>query len=110
MKFCDRHWKMAKDAIAERGLDRDLATTGEEALARATAGRDDPLMKLHWMITGRATEMLGPWLLMVDEDGADRCPQCEISKACTCGVADCADAWTPSAADALAKELAAGQA
>lgn len=105
MKFCDRHWSMARAAITERGLAKDIAANGEEAMQRALEGTDDPLMRLFWMISNRVLEGLGLGLLTLDENGADRCPQCEVSKACSCEVANCADEWTASAADFIAADL-----
>lgn len=115
MKFCERHWTMAKDKIKAIGADHLIASSGEEAAQRAANGTDDPLMQLHWMIANRAMEALGPWLLLLNDDGTDRCPQCEFSKGCAasdqpCGDPNCADAWTEGAGNAIAQMLAEAKA
>jgi len=111
MRICQRHWDACKAAIVERGLARDIAKDGAEAMRRALEGRDDPLMTLHWMLTNRALEMLGLGLMSPAADGGERCQVCELSAACAasekpCGTADCADALIPSAADFLAQQAA----
>lgn len=81
MKFCQKHWDMLRSAIEARGLMHLVAKSGEAAMERAVEeveGRADdtsydPLMSAHWMISGRAIEMGGLYLMT-----GDLCPICEV--------------------------------
>lgn len=82
MKFCLPHWDELKEAIKKRGLFHLVAKDGQAAVERmkeemaGTQGDDnyDPLMTAHWMITGKALEMAGLYLLH-----GDLCPLCELN-------------------------------
>lgn len=101
-----------KEALKERGLYRDIAKDGAEAAQRALEGRDDPLMKLHWMIANRALEWLGLALMTNKEDGSERCPCCEVSSTCAgkCGTPNCGDDMIVGASNALTSLLAEAKA
>lgn len=83
MKFCQPHWDALRAAVESRGLGHLIAANGRDALARTVAeleGRDepddfDPLMSAHWMIAGRATDVLGLAIFT-----GDYCPVCELLK------------------------------
>ena len=83
MKFCDDHWSRLRAAIEARGLSHLVAKSGEAAHARMTAELNgtadsstyDPLMNAHWMITNRALQMGGLYLMT-----GDYCPLCEVVK------------------------------
>lgn len=80
MKFCQKHWDMLRAAIETRGLMHLVAKGGEAAMERAvdeingvaTDATYDPLMAAHWMISGRAIEIGGLYLMT-----GDHCPVCE---------------------------------
>jgi len=106
MKFCHFHWDMLKNAVEDKGMWHLVAKSGQEAMERTKSeiedgsqpGNFDPLMRLHWMISGRALEGLGLYLL-----SGDYCPMCEAGKCC----AKCkslVDSWPNSAADAVKEE------
>lgn len=90
MKFCQLHWDELKAAIDERGLSHLIAKDGRGAVNRvvaeiegtATDASYDPLMAAYWMITGRALEMGGLYLMT-----GDYCPLCELEKHTEHGVA-----------------------
>jgi hypothetical protein len=78
MKMCQKHWDMLRDAIKDRGLAHMVASNGREAAARLAKpdadGSDfDPLMAAFMMISGRAIEDGGLYLLK-----GDYCPVCEV--------------------------------
>lgn len=83
MKFCQPHWDKLRAAIEARGLSHLVAKDAQTAMAdtvaqlegTATEANYDPLMNAHWMITGRALQMGGLYLMM-----ADHCPVCEVMK------------------------------
>jgi hypothetical protein len=83
MKICQDHWGKLRAAIKERGIDHLVARTGKEAAENMKAdleGRErdyDPLMDCHWMITSRAVEHGGLYLMAPKEDGTEYCPICE---------------------------------
>jgi hypothetical protein len=101
MKFCQPHWDKLRAALKERGVDHLGAKTGEQAIADMSAdfdGREreyDPLMDCHWMITNRALESGGLYLMGAKEDGSQYCPVCEAEAH---GVP--VDSWINGAADA----------
>ncbi len=81
MKFCMPHWAELKTAIDIRGLSHLVAKDGKVAADRlkdelmgvATKDTYDPLMNAHNMITCRALEAGGLYLLT-----GDFCPLCEL--------------------------------
>lgn len=105
MKFCQAHWEEAKQAIKSRGLFDLVAADKYEAFQQMvdelkgeekTVENFDPLMTLHWMIVGRATEIGGLYLLTQKPDGTDYCPVCEAESHGFHG-------WINSAANAVAE-------
>lgn len=86
MKFCQSHWDKLRAAIELRGIGHLGAQSGPEAVERAkqelagaaTDATYDPLMSCHWMITGRALEMGGLYLMGPTPDGGEYCPVCEV--------------------------------
>lgn len=86
VKFCLPHWERLRAAINERGLTSLIARGGAAAAERttdefkgtATDATYDPLMACHWMITNRALEGLGLYVLTTKEDGSEYCPICEV--------------------------------
>lgn len=83
MQFCTDHWNKLRLAIANRGIDHLVAKDGEAAITNEIAklsgetGSYDPLMACHWMITNRALEFGGLYLMFPKEDGSQHCPVCE---------------------------------
>lgn len=83
MQFCADHWTKLKAAISNRGLDHLVAKSDKEALENSVAQINnqpsvyDPLMDCHWMITNRALERGGLYLLSSKLDGTQYCPVCE---------------------------------
>jgi len=87
MKFCDKHWRMLRAAIETRGISHLVAGSSEEAHAamkedlqayidgRESIAPYDPLMSCHWMISSRAIELGGLYLMT-----GDHCPVCEAMK------------------------------
>lgn len=81
MQFCQKHWDMLRAAINDRGLSHLVAKSSEEAMESIVAqlqggeGDYDPLMDCYWMITNRALEVGGLYLL-----SGDLCPVCEAMK------------------------------
>jgi hypothetical protein len=96
MKFCDAHWTVLRAAIQTRGLWHLVAPDGVDAARRVQAELDgeavardyDPLMAAYWMITGRALECGGPYLMGQKPDGADYCPLCELEEKSPAKAAD----------------------
>lgn len=83
MQFCTDHWDKLRAAIVSRGLDHLVAKDGKAAISNEIAklngeeGKYDPLMSCHWMITNRALETGGMYLMFTKEDGTQYCPVCE---------------------------------
>lgn len=117
MKFCQPHWDALKLAVESRGLGHLIAANGRDAMARAVAelkGTDepddfDPLMAAHWMISGKALEMGGLYLMT-----GGYCPICEVVKhhPADCGKPDCTPEsyerwWIDGPADAVLAEARA---
>lgn len=81
MQMCEKHWTMLREAIEARGLTPFIAKDGQEAMQQAIdqiEGDDthyDPLAASNWLITGRALEMGGLYLM-----SGDYCPVCEVMK------------------------------
>lgn len=83
MKFCQPHWGSLRAAIDARGLAPLVAKSGQAAHANLVAELDgsadasnyDPLMSAHWMISGRALELGGLYLL-----NGEYCPLCEVEE------------------------------
>jgi hypothetical protein len=83
MQICDKHWKMMRAAIEERGLSGLVAQSGEALMERTLAEADgsatpagyDPLAACNWMVMGRAIESGGLYLM-----NGDFCPICEAMK------------------------------
>lgn len=111
MKFCDRHWQLLRAAINKRGL-TPLTKSGEAhvaALAEKREGPFDPLMGAHNMIVVRVLDGAGLILLVPNEDGTEKCPQCFAQATCTCTrpPEECQrdiDAWTDQVADLALEE------
>jgi hypothetical protein len=84
MKFCQPHWDRLRNAIKERGIDHLGAKTGEQVIEEMKADLEgqkrpyDPLLDCHWMITCRAMELGGLYLMTQKEDGSNYCPICEV--------------------------------
>jgi hypothetical protein len=81
MQICEKHWAMVRAAIEARGLSHLVAKSGEQLMANTIAeskGEDapyDPLAAVNWMISGRALEQGGLYLMT-----GDYCPVCEVMK------------------------------
>lgn len=86
--MCTTHWDALKGAIEVRGMGHLIAANARDAHARAVSevkGASevddfDPLMAATWMIYGRATNDFGLVMMTLDEQGAHRCPLCELLK------------------------------
>lgn len=86
MKMCQPHWDELRKAIADRGLSHLVAKDGKVAIERvedelrgtATDKTYDPLMDAHWMISGKALEMGGLYIMGEKHDGSQYCPLCEV--------------------------------
>lgn len=108
MKPCQCHWDQMRAAIKTRGLFDLVATSGEEAVKQTmddlkgvpkTIENYDPLMSLYRMITNRALECGGLYLMTTKEDGSDYCPLCEVVKHAKNSDTD--TIWINGAADAI---------
>lgn len=109
MKFCQPHWEELREKIRERGLYGLVATSGEQAVAQLVDGVEngtkktnfDPLMAAHNQLVSNAIGVVGLALMMLNEDGSERCPVCYLIANCQCGKAgDCPfTTWTTKAAD-----------
>lgn len=83
MRFCKDHWDKLRTAIKNRGLDHLGAKTTEQLHAdmvdqlRGSQTDYDPLMDCYWMISNRAIEMGGLYMMTVKENGEHYCPVCE---------------------------------
>ncbi len=83
MKPCQKHWEKLKAAIRSRGLWHLVAADGKAAMenvetdlrGRADDRNYDPLMACFFMITSRALDMGGLYLMT-----GDFCPVCEALK------------------------------
>lgn len=103
MKFCQSHWDQLGAAIEARGLSHLVAKSGADAAKRmveelrgqATDDTYDPLMAAHWMLSGRALECGGSYLL-----GGEYCPLCEAEKG---GGPGTAAQWVEGCTDAVRK-------
>ena len=114
MKFCQSHWEDLRAKIRERGLYGLVATSGEQAMSQMVKSLEgaapkstfDPLMSLHWMIVNRAMSVAGLELMMVNEDGSERCPLCYLIANCPCGQGEACPIrkWPDGAADAVREE------
>lgn len=115
MKFCDAHWTRMTKAVEVRGMASLVATSGQDLIERMqkelSAGPSrhtfDPLMSMYWMISGRALDSLGLYLL-----AGDYCPICEIVKAhgiepCMhgCTGAEVEERWIDGPADAVREHV-----
>jgi hypothetical protein len=106
MKFCQPHWEALRKAVADRGMDHLVAKSGQEAAERTKSEIEDgpqpanfdPLMRLHWMISGRVLEGFGLYLML-----GDYCPMCEAGKHCE-KCREEVETWPDSAADAVKEE------
>ena len=85
MKICGEHWKMMREAIAERGLDALVLKSAEAAMENEVTSLQgakqnfDPLMSMHWHYSSNALQMGGLYLMAEKEDGTDHCPLCEMA-------------------------------
>jgi hypothetical protein len=110
MKFCQDHWNKLRTAMTARGLDHLGAKSGEDAIASVKAELDgeetefDPLMACHWMITSRAIEIGGLYLMTKKEDGGDYCPICEAAAHADVPLGVVEDYWINGPADAAQAE------
>lgn len=83
MRICQPHWDKIRAKIKELGLDHLGAKSGEQAHADMVAQANgeetafDPLMTVNHMITSKALEHGGLYLMGVKEDGSHYCPICE---------------------------------
>lgn len=109
MKMCKVHWDELREKIRERGLYGLVATSGEQAVAQLVDGLEngpkktnfDPLMAAHNQLVSNAVNVAGLALMMMNEDGTERCPVCYLVEKCPCGKgADCPfTTWLTKAAD-----------
>ena len=85
MQFCQPHWDRLRQEIKSHGVWDLVSVSGEEAVGKLVdelKGKEptlegyDPLMAAHNMITSRALECGGLYLLT-----GDYCPLCEVTKA-----------------------------
>lgn len=94
MKMCDPHWIKLKAAMNERGLEKYIAKSGEEAMQGVMESKADPLMSAFFGIVHHAMEIVGLELMSPNEDGSDKCPLCFLqqlarTETCTCGDPTC---------------------
>ena len=100
MQFCDAHWWLLKEEIADRGLSDLVAASGQEVALRLSSGGFDPLMGAHNVILMELVRVAGPGLMTIDG-----CPVCEGNKAHDEGCLDSTcrpdwyDAWLAHAAE-----------
>lgn len=85
MRFCQSHWDALRAAIRDRGLERFVAPTGEEAARRTVDGtspRDSfgPLMGAHLAIVHNLADAYGIGMLQTEG-----CPLCLAIERCSCG-------------------------
>lgn len=81
MKFCQKHWEDLKQAIKDKGMWDLVAIDGHAALymmkqeleGSETDSTYDPLMAAHNMISAKALEYGGLYLMT-----GDYCPLCEL--------------------------------
>lgn len=105
MKICQQHWDALRKALADRGLERFGAKTGQEAvraLVTELEGRGDendfdPLMACNNMIFAEGLKRCGLVLMQVKEDGTHYCPICESQR-------QYGEWWINGAADAMLEE------
>lgn len=82
MKFCMPHWNALREAIRSRKMWVLVAPNGLAASRRIQDELDgvetdatyDPLMAAHWMISNKALEYGGLYLMT-----GDYCPLCEVA-------------------------------
>lgn len=99
MKFCDKHWQELKAAIAARGLEHLVSSSGAECAARMQGGDFEPLMGAMLSYVRNAVGVMGPVVLMPNDDGSDRCAACFLA-GCPCEQKPCPFAsWIDRAAD-----------
>ena len=89
MKMCMPHWDALRQAITDRGLDKFVSNSGEDAAQKLANQLEpgmgkvesyDPLMNAFISIMSNALDNGGPYLLMEDPDGNHYCPLCEAEK------------------------------
>lgn len=86
MQFCQPHWEELKAAIDQRGLSQFIARSGEEAIehtVRELQGQDtvvdfEPLLMANNMLWNLSMNVIGLEMMAVNEQGAHRCPVCEL--------------------------------
>jgi hypothetical protein len=94
MKACAKHWEELRGAIADRGLSKFVAQSGEAAAARMArqSGSEredfDPLMGAYMAIVGNVLRIVGIGLLADLPDGKEACPLCTLIDNCGCGRGD----------------------
>lgn len=102
MQFCKDHWDKLRKAIEDRGLSHLVVKSEEAVFENIVAELQgekvvyDPLIDCHWMITNKALETGGLYLLTNKKDGTQYCPVCE---AVTHGNLECD--WIDGPADAV---------
>lgn len=86
MKFCQTHWDKLRAEVSSAGLDSFVSKDHVQAAVRFVASADgqtrdnfDPLLVAHNMILSNALDLVGIELLVLDQDGNDRCPLCFVT-------------------------------
>lgn len=112
MRICQHHWKMLRQAIADRGLEHLGARSGQEAAlalvteleGRGAENEFDLLMCCNNMIWTRGLESGGLYLMGQKKDGSEYCPVCEaldhVAPPPGMTAEDCERWWIDGPADA----------
>lgn len=119
MNFCTSHWEKLKEAVTKHELFHLVAKSGEELAGKMKKEIDekfvvpDPLMTACMMLTSRALEIGGNYLLLsLDENGKAFCPMCELNKNADMkeaplpkGFTTVSDFWMDSCVEAIKKDF-----
>lgn len=79
MQFCLRHWEMMRAAVEARGMTPLVAENGKSAVNNVvdelqsgmSLDNFDPLMAMHWNISGNLMDKLGPSALYLLGSGEE---------------------------------------
>lgn len=104
MKLCLSHWDQLREAIKDRGLDKFVSNSGQQAAEKMQAQLQpgtselegwDPLLNANFAIWSNGLERGGLYLMGTDEQGNEYCPLCELEA----NTSTKAETWIKYAAD-----------
>lgn len=110
MKFCRTHWDRLRQLVIDKGMVALISKDGEAAADRmveelegtATPLTYDPLLSAYWMLSGKALELGGLYLMgQKPGEGGEYCPMCEVEEQGVkyAGQPGDAEAWMDSCTD-----------